>query len=343
VAETLGLAFRVVPRPTYGKESVEFIVGGRRPKISFQQPDQHAASVMQQTGMEEGFCFYNNIAIAARYAQTMYKNKIKKVLIIDWDYHHGNGTEETFYSDDSVLFFSTHKLHAYPGTGDPSRIGEGKGEGYTVNVPLDSGAGDDTFVKAWDEKLIPVVENFKPDLVLVSAGFDSKYNDYLGDFQVTECGFGRLTKKAMEIADNYCDGRLVSCLEGGYADRDSVYSGNVTFNGIAKAVEAHVGTLLHSTIPSSCPVPALLQSRQRVPVEPKAHIKNSILCIPQGKMLSRIDIFDMNGRRIHSKTIRQSMLNHIHMDDFALKSGLYIIKTIYSGNSSDDIRYSIVL
>ncbi|MFC1585608.1 histone deacetylase [Fibrobacterota bacterium] len=182
-------------------------------------------------GQGEGFCFYNNIAVAARYAQQYHG--IKKVLIIDWDYHHGNGTEWSFYSDPTVLFFSTHEWYAYPGTGDPSRRGEGPGLGYNINAPLSSGCGDTDIIKAYQDLLIPAAQTFKPELVLVSAGFDSRENDPLGTFNITDQGFFQLTRTVMQIAETYCNGRLVSFLEGGY---------NV--QGVASAAASHIRALL---------------------------------------------------------------------------------------------------
>ncbi len=183
---------------------------------------------------EYGFCFYNSIAIAARYAQQKYH--LKKILIIDWDYHHGNGTEWAFYEDPTVLFFSTHALHDFPQTGDPDRTGEGKGKGYNINVPLPSGADDQTILKAFKEKLVPAVESFQPDLILISAGFDGRKDDTLGDFQFTDEGFVELTRLVMSLADQYAESRIVSLLEGGY-----------NTEGLASAVEIHLRTLLGDT------------------------------------------------------------------------------------------------
>lgn len=193
-------------------------------------PGHHAFN----TGREEGFCFYNNIAIAARYAQREFG--LDRVLIVDWDYHHGNGTEAFFYDDPGVLYFSTHDWHAYPGTGDPARRGAGRGLGYNINVPLPCGAGDDDIVAAFERELLPVAERFAPELVLISAGFDSRADDLLGCFQVTDAGFATLTEMVMGIADRHAGGRLVSMLEGGY-----------NLHGLAAAVAAHVGTLLCDT------------------------------------------------------------------------------------------------
>lgn len=190
-------------------------------------PGHHAKS----TGREEGFCFYNNVALAARYAQK--KHGKRKILIIDWDYHHGNGTEWSFYDNPTVLFFSTHDKRAYPGTGSPRKTGAGDGAGYNINVHLGCGANDEEMYRAWEKHLIPAAEKFMPDLVLVSAGFDSRKDDPLGCFNLTDLCFSRMTKMAMEIADRHCNGRLVSLLEGGY---------NIA--GLAEASTAHVATLM---------------------------------------------------------------------------------------------------
>jgi acetoin utilization deacetylase AcuC-like enzyme len=179
---------------------------------------------------EEGFCFYNNIAIAAKYAQSLGH---KKILIIDWDYHHGNGTEHSFYSDPTVLFFSTHHWYAFPGSGDPSKKGSGEGKGFNINVPLDPGSTDTDIFQAWEKHLIPAANEFKPDFILISAGFDGRREDLLGCLAISDSGFYRLTKMAMEIAEKHCNGRIVSFLEGGYH-----------LFGNAKAATTHVTALL---------------------------------------------------------------------------------------------------
>ena len=190
-------------------------------------PGHHA----HNSGGEEGFCFYNNLAIAVKYAQSVCGHN--KILIIDWDYHHGNGTQDAFYYDPSVLFFSTHNWFAYPGTGDPSMTGAGEGEGFTVNVHMDSGATDDTIRSAWEKQLLPKAETFKPDFIFISAGFDSREQDLLGTFHITDKCFADLTKTALDIAKTHCNGRLVAMLEGGYNPA-----------GLAEAVAAHVGALV---------------------------------------------------------------------------------------------------
>ena len=177
-----------------------------------------------------GFCYFNNVAIGARYLQK--KWKLKKILIVDWDFHHGNGTEEAFYDDPSVLYFSTHKLEAFPRTGLRERQGIGEGFGFNINIPLPCGTTDREILDAYKEELVPAADNFRPDFILISAGFDSRKGDLLGDFDVTDAGFSKLTGIVMDIAAKHCSSRIVSVLEGGY-----------NFKGLASAVEAHLATL----------------------------------------------------------------------------------------------------
>ena len=189
-------------------------------------PGHHAADAG-----ENGYCFYNNVAIAARYAQK--EHKLNRVLIVDWDYHRGNGTEWAFYEDPSVLFLSTHQRKTVPGTGFAERKGRGKGLGYSINVPLPPGANDRVILDAFESKMAPAAGRFKPDLVLISAGFDSRKDDLVGDFAVTDDGFAKLTKRMMAIAETHASSRLVSVLEGGY-----------NIEGLALAVESHIRALL---------------------------------------------------------------------------------------------------
>ena len=188
-------------------------------------PGHHATPVR---GM--GFCIFNNVAIAARYAQSKYG--VDRVLIADWDVHHGNGTQDIFYTDGTVFFFSTHQHPWYPGTGRPDEIGEGKGEGMIMNCPFPAGSGRKEILGAFEQRLVPAAKRLKPDLVLISAGFDSREGDPLGNFLLSDLDFADLTRLMLEIADQYAGGRLVSVLEGGY---------NLT--GLASAVRAHVQTL----------------------------------------------------------------------------------------------------
>lgn len=202
-------------------------------------PGHHAHNDAHHDGINqgEGFCFLNNVAIAARYAQKKYH--AIKVLIVDWDYHHGNGTESYFYDDPSVFYFSTHRLGAYPGTGLPTRTGSGAAEGYTFNYPLPKpeypfGPVEDADLLFTFHVLADHLEkiSFSPDLVLISAGFDSLACDPLGNFDLSEEVFHPITKLLMKIAQQMCNGRIVSVLEGGYNPL-----------GLAIAVEAHLQAL----------------------------------------------------------------------------------------------------
>ena len=202
-------------------------------------PGHHVHNNAHRDGINqgEGFCFFNNVAIAARYAQK--RHNVEKVLIVDWDFHHGNGTEEYFYEDPSVYYFSTHRFGAYPGTGSPLRTGNGPGEGYTFNYPLprpDNPYGtveDDDFITAialLAQRLDTI--GFIPGLVLISAGFDGLSTDPLGSFSLSEEVFHKATETVMAIARKSCGGRIVSVLEGGYDP-----------SGEAAAVELHMQAL----------------------------------------------------------------------------------------------------
>lgn len=190
------------------------------------RPPGHHASA--DRGM--GFCLFNNVAIAARYAQQRYQ--AERVLIADWDVHHGNGTQDIFYEDGSVLFFSTHQSPWYPGTGNAGEHGEGRGAGLTLNHPLPAGSRREQILGAFQTSLLPAAEAFKPDLVLISAGFDSRAGDPLGQFLLTDTDFADLTELLMGVADQFCEGRVVSLLEGGYS-----------LPGLAAGSSAHVKRL----------------------------------------------------------------------------------------------------
>jgi len=162
----------------------------------------------------EGFCLFNNVAIAAHHALAV--GGLERVLIVDFDVHHGNGTERIFYEDPRVLYFSTHQWGIYPGTGHWGNIGSGAGEGYTVNVPLPAGVGDKGFAAIFDELLYPLAERYRPQLVLVSAGFDAHWADPLAMLALSVSGYAYLARTLASLAGDLCDGRLVYTLEGGY-------------------------------------------------------------------------------------------------------------------------------
>jgi acetoin utilization deacetylase AcuC-like enzyme len=207
--------------------AVDAVMSGRvrRAFCAGRPPGHHASG---SRGM--GFCIFNNLAIGARYAMQRYG--VGKLLIADWDVHHGNGTQEVFWSDSTVLFFDTHQHPWYPGTGLASEIGEGKGRGLTINRPFPAGSGRREILGAFKEVLLPAAGNFRPELVMISAGFDSRTGDPLGQFTLTDQDFADLTDIMCDIAERHAGGRLVSVLEGGYA-----------LTGLAQAVGAHLGRL----------------------------------------------------------------------------------------------------
>jgi acetoin utilization deacetylase AcuC-like enzyme len=172
-------------------------------------PGHHAES---NRGM--GFCLFNNVAVGAAYAIKKYS--LDRILICDWDLHHGNGTQHSFYDDKKALYFSTHQFPYYPGTGSFTEVGQGDGRGFTVNVPLSVGNGDAEYYKIFKEVLEPISEEYNPQLVLVSAGFDIYYKDPLGGMEVTPSGFAALAQVLLSIAEKSCGGKLLITLEGGY-------------------------------------------------------------------------------------------------------------------------------
>jgi acetoin utilization deacetylase AcuC-like enzyme len=184
--------------------------GRARNGYALVRPPGHHASAEQAMG----FCIFNNVAVAARYAQQRWG--WRRVLIVDYDVHHGNGTQDIFWEDGEVLYFSTHQFPWYPGTGASSERGEGAGLGMTVNVPLPAGSGWSVYDPIFRQVLWPVADRFKPDVILLSAGFDAHWQDPLGEMRLSTAAYSDLSLHVRELADEYCEGRLVAVQEGGY-------------------------------------------------------------------------------------------------------------------------------
>ena len=199
-----------------GIAAVDAIIQGKAANgLVITRPPGHHATPSH--GM--GFCLLSNIAITARYAQSAYRAQgIERILIVDYDVHHGNGTQDVFYTDPSVLFISTHQWPWYPGTGAAGDIGVGSGVGTTVNIPLGAGAGDGCFAAAYNEIVWPVARRFAPNLILVSAGFDAHWRESrdLGQLRLSLAGYIQLSAELKRMADELCDGRIAFVLEGGY-------------------------------------------------------------------------------------------------------------------------------
>lgn len=189
-------------------------------------PGHHATS---DRGM--GFCLFNNVAVTAKFLQQEYN--VSKVAIVDWDVHHGNGTQDIFYEDESVFFFSIHQFPLYPGSGLASETGSGKGIGATLNAPMRAESEATDYIEVFENLLKPALLNFSPDFLIISAGFDAHCLDLLSSMNMTGEGFGGLTDIVLETAAQCCGGRLVSALEGGYS-----------LEGLSESVVAHVERLL---------------------------------------------------------------------------------------------------
>ena len=190
--------------------AVEAVMAGKT-KHAFcavRPPGHHA-----EHGMGMGFCLFNNIAIAARHAQSL---GARNIAIVDWDVHHGNGTQHSFEHDPSVLFISIHHWGIYPGSGGDHEIGKEQGSGFTLNYPLPAYSGDSTYLTLFEHSLIPQIKKFHPDLILISAGFDAHEADPLGGMKVTDDGYAAMTKMLVTAAEEFCGGKIVSLLEGGY-------------------------------------------------------------------------------------------------------------------------------
>ena len=209
-------------------QAVDAVLTGkaRNAFCAVRPPGHHATP---NRGM--GFCLLNNIALGARYAQR--KHGVERVMIVDWDVHHGNGTQDIFYSDPTVFFFSTHQWPLYPGTGRADETGAGPAVGTKMNFPFPAGSGRKEILGAVQDSLVPAADKFRPNLIMISAGFDSRVGDLLGGFTLNDRDFTDLTRVVMDMAARHAHDRIVSVLEGGY-----------TLNGLASAALAHVEALM---------------------------------------------------------------------------------------------------
>ena len=189
-------------------------------------PGHHA-----ERDLGRGFCIFGNVALAAMHAREIWG--IERIVTIDWDVHHGNGTQHSFESDNSVFFFSIHQYPHYPGTGTASERGLGPGQGQTMNIPVHAGSTDTDYLVHFEQDLIPAIDQFKPEFILISAGFDAHRSDPLGQIRLSEEGYRALTLHIRQLANRHCKGRLVSLLEGGYH-----------LTSTALSIEAHLQALL---------------------------------------------------------------------------------------------------
>lgn len=208
-------------------EAVDAVMRGDVASVfcAVRPPGHHATATR---GM--GFCIFNHVAVAARYL--LAKHGLKRVAIIDWDVHHGNGTEAIFIEDPGVLYISLHERDIYPFSGRAAETGRGAGEGFTLNIPLPANSGGELALHEWDARITPAIDAFQPEFILVSAGFDARVQDPIGGLRWTDETFEEMTRRCVAMAEKHCAGRIVSLLEGGYNPA-----------GLASAAVAHVRAL----------------------------------------------------------------------------------------------------
>jgi acetoin utilization deacetylase AcuC-like enzyme len=198
-------------------------------------PGHHA---LPQRAM--GFCFFNNVAVAASWLIKV--RGMRRVLVLDWDVHHGNGTQEIFYESPEVLYMSTHQYPFYPGTGWLDQIGRGAGAGFTVNAPMPATFGDNEYLRFFDQLLLPIARQFKPEFVLISAGFDAHFRDPLGGMRITEAGFLAMTQRLQRLAGECCEGKMVAALEGGYDLRALAECGRTVIDELGRNGDEQMAT-----------------------------------------------------------------------------------------------------
>lgn len=208
VPESYGVALLAAGGALRGLD--EIMEGRHTRAMALVRPPGHHA----EKDRAMGFCLFNNIAVAAKVAGQKYG--LERVAIMDWDVHHGNGTQHTFWTDPGVLYISIHQSPHYPGTGQMRETGGGKGEGYTVNIPLPAGCGDAEYMLAFREIVLPVIDEYQPRLLAVSAGQDTFYDDPLAGMEVTIEGYYHMARALAGVADRHCQGKMLICLEGGY-------------------------------------------------------------------------------------------------------------------------------
>lgn len=289
-------------------------------------------------GYGNGYCYYGNAAIAAKYALTAHS--IKKILLIDWDLHHGNGTHSLLCKTEGVLFFDTFEQICCGADSTcydfyaESPSDEGRLDDLFINIEMPNKSGNDDFIRLFENRLVRAAQNFKPELIIVSCGFDIKYKDTHGSLQVTAQGISKMTKLVMDIADTYAQGRIVSLLEGGYEDRDrdmSISGNGSTFSGLAQCTENHVKTLMTGEIQKETPFFSGVNVKYFVNQNsPKIRVLGNILTVPPCKEKRTLTISNIQGRLIKKLTLINTRPSQINLLKFKLAPGRYFL-TAYEG------------